>query len=140
MWEDCLKSDSFKIYWVISVWPKWQLIVPRETRNDFNIDIWDEFIIGILKEIAFWIWKSKNDLRNKDDFVEIWNVVIWTKYQFVIPCSIRNTLNISPWDYMVLIWKPWKWIWFAKNDNIDFLFDFIKEELNYQKIVKNNNK
>lgn len=137
MWKKCLSKGSFKIYGVTSVWTKWQIIVPRETRRDFDIDIWDEFIIWVFKEIAFWIWRKKQNDRVDNDFIDVWKIIIWTKYQFVIPSTIRNSLNILPWDSLVLIWKPWQWVWFTKNDNIDFVFSFIKDELNSQKLHNN---
>ena len=126
MEREKINNSSFKIYWVSLVWPKWQIIIPKDTRIDFDIDIWNEFEIWTIDDIAFWIWKkgSINDkyFKKEMNFKNFWQVCIWSKYQFVIPSTIRKILNISPWDSLVIIWKPWKWVWFIKNDEIDYVF------------------
>ena len=33
-------QNPIKIYWVASVWAKWQIILPAESRKDFQIEIW----------------------------------------------------------------------------------------------------
>lgn len=124
---------NLKIYWVTTIWPKWQVIIPKDGRNDLNISIWTQFWIALIDKKAFWIW-SVPDLKsevNRDTWwlwnvQELWQIKIWTKFQFVIPNQIRKELNMLSWDTLIVLWKSNKWIWFIKNDNIEYLLDFIK--------------
>ena len=58
----------------------------------------------------------------------IWTTTVWPKWQIVIPKEIRNTLNINPWDNLVVLMKDWKYIWLVKNDNIWELMKYITSE------------
>lgn len=126
------KDLNLKIYWVTTVWPKGQIIIPKEWRGDLNVKIWALFDIVLVDKVAFWIWEKPDCKKEaKKDVLELenyWNICIWTKFQFVIPSNIRKELNINPWDSLIVIWKWWKWIWFIKNDKIEYLLDFIKEQ------------
>lgn len=142
------RKIPLKIYWVASVWAKWQIILPIEAREDFDIKIWKIFWINSMnciesrknqENIAFAIYE---DFKNIEYLKKIkekkWiifmnksEIKIWTKFQFVIPVQIRNDLNIEPGNSLIVIWKKWQWIWFIRNDKINLLFEFIKEELNY---------
>lgn len=135
---------TIKIYWVATVSTKWQIILPAESREDFKIENQKEFFIQSLwtqkenKEyIGFAIYENKeivDCLKQKTDikniFFESENFVkIWTKFQFVIPSQIRNSLEISPWNSLIVVWKKWHGIGFIKNDRINYLFEFIKKNL-----------
>jgi len=122
---------NLKIYWVTTVWPKGQIIIPRDVREEFNIMVWIEYVIVMMEKTAFWIWLSltcNNSIDNDMKLIEkFWSINIWTKFQFVIPCDIRKELGINPWDNLIVTWKWKEWIWFIKNDKIEYLLDFIKE-------------
>lgn len=57
-----------------------------------------------------------------------WTTTIWPKGQLVIPKEIRDKLNINPWDSMTIILKDDKFIWILKNEDINELLEFIKNE------------
>ena len=121
-----------KIYWVTTVWPKWQIIIPLDVRKDFNIDIWNNYDIAIIDNIAIWL-KTINEIDiSKEKFIidERWEISIWTKYQFVIPADIRKQLEINPWDNLIILWVSERWLWLIKNDNIDFLLNYLNKTLN----------
>lgn len=139
-------QNPIKIYWVASVWAKWQIILPAESRKDFQIEIWKIYNIHSIsvkqgkKEnefIAFSIFDSEKlkNCNNKIEKIE-WvdriykaEIKIGTKFQFVIPAEIRKVLDIEHWNNIIVIWKYPCWLGFIKNDKIDYLFDFIKEDL-----------
>ncbi len=124
------KDLNLKIYWLTTVWAKWQVIIPKELRNDLNVKVWVEFKVFLVEKVAFWILE-KNKIKKPKSILELenyWDINIGTKFQFVIPSNIRKKLNINPWDSLIVIWKWWKWIWFIKNDKIEYLLDFIKKQ------------
>lgn len=131
---------NLKIYWVTTVWPKGQVIIPKETRKCLNIQEWKEFTIVLVDNMAFWI-SMAGDVHNhcdlEDRTIEFeWKVTIWSKYQFVIPSIIRSNLWIVPKDTLVVIWKWDEWVAFIKNDNIEYLFEYIKENIRNQEVDK----
>lgn len=58
----------------------------------------------------------------------VWTTKVWPKWQIVIPKEIRDTLDINPWDDMVVLMKDWKYIGLVKNDNIWDLMKYITSE------------
>ena len=58
----------------------------------------------------------------------VWTTTVWPKGQIVIPKEIRDTLDIKPWDNMVVLMKDWKYIGLVKNDNIWDLMKYITLE------------
>lgn len=136
------KNSSIKIYWVALVWAKWQIILPSESRNDFEINIWKNFKIHSVycseykQNIAFSIYENEEKIKKLRNWKNILTknnseIKIWTKFQFVIPAKIREDLEIIPWNSIIVVWKSGFWLWFIKNDKINYLFKFIKEELNF---------
>lgn len=126
-----MEEVSLKIYWVTTVWPKWQIIIPKECRGDFLVKTWEDFSIAMIDKIAFWIWKKKTiDCEKKKGIKlieDFWDISIWTKFQFVIPSCIRKELWIEPWENLIVIWRCWEFIGFMKNDKIDYLTKYIKD-------------
>lgn len=137
------KNNSIKIYWVALVWAKWQIILPNEAREDFLIETWKTFFSHNIKykekekikNIAFSIYENEEKINSIKKcniiFENETEIKIWTKFQFVIPVKIRNNLEIIPWNSLIVVGKKWYGIWFIKNDKIDYLFKFIKEEFNF---------
>ena len=58
----------------------------------------------------------------------VWTTTVWPKWQIVIPKEIRDTLDIKPWDNMVVLMKDWKYVGLVKNDNIGDLMKYITSE------------
>lgn len=127
---------NLKIYWITTVWAKWQIIIPKEARDDFDIIIWNEYELAMIDKKTFGIWSTINYKILK--FAKTlwliekqWFVKIWTKFQFVIPNNVRKEIYIKTWDNLLVIWKlDHKWLWFIKNDNIEYLFEYIKKNMN----------
>lgn len=63
--ENC----KIKLFWTTTIWPKWQLVIPKEIRDKLNINTWDSMTI-ILKDDKF-IWILKNeDITELLEFVK----------------------------------------------------------------------
>ena len=122
---------NLKIYGVVTIGPKWQVIIPKEARIDFDIKESQEFDIAIIDRIWFWIWSKENiekecAMDNKTVEHE-GSIKIWSKLQFVIPANVRNKLSIEPKENLLVIGK-WKvWMGFIKNDDIEYMLNYIKE-------------
>lgn len=124
---------NLKVYWVTTVWPKGQIIIPKDSRNEIKFQAWKDYELVLIDKMALWLWmKNETTKKLKSNFnslEHIWPVSLWSKFQFVIPVKIRQLLNINPWDALVVIWKSNEWLWFIKNDHIDFLFEYIRKNL-----------
>ena len=130
-----MNNINLKIYGVTTVGPKGQVIIPKEARREVDIEVRDILNVVNIDEVAFWIWKGKSvkcaeKKFNKLTIKNYWKVNIWTKYQFVIPSVLRKLLNIDIKDNLIIVWSFNKWLWFIKNDNINFLIEYLKESLN----------
>jgi AbrB family looped-hinge helix DNA binding protein len=62
------------------------------------------------------------------DLKVVSTTTVWPKWQIVIPKEIRDTLNIKPWDNMVVLMKNWKYIGLVKNDDIWDSMKYITSE------------
>jgi AbrB family looped-hinge helix DNA binding protein len=62
--------------------------------------------------------------------VEIFgNVVVWTKWQIVIPSEIRKRLSIEPGDSMIVVLKHEKAIWLIKSTDLESFVQEMKDSL-----------
>lgn len=55
--SDC--GMTMKIAWTCTVWPKGQIVLPKELRDKLGIEPWESMVV-ILKNDKF-IWLVKND-------------------------------------------------------------------------------
>lgn len=128
------KKFDLKIYWIATIWPKWQIMIPKEARDENILVMLGGYIVFILDEKWFWIWKNDKTLKELKTMINIKivsnNIKLNSKNQFVIPVSIRTRLNLKPWDNLITIWKWNWWLWFIKNNDIEYLFEYIKLNLN----------
>ena len=58
--EDMKKKDCvMKLYWVVTIWAKWQIVIPKEIREKLNIWHWDTMAV-LLKDDKY-VWLVKNE-------------------------------------------------------------------------------
>ncbi len=127
------KNINLKIYWVVTIGPKWQIIVPKESRQHGEFQAWGEYEIALLDDKWFWIVNCDDHFDDIHQYFNIKDVLfirLWTKCQFVIPVYIREHLSLQSWDNLIVIGKGDWWLGFLKNDNIDFLLEYIKKVFN----------
>jgi len=67
-------------------------------------------------------------LKKIIDLKIVWTTTVWPKWQIVIPKEVRDTLDIKPWDNMVVLMKNWKYMWLVKNDDIWDLMKYVTSE------------
>lgn len=49
---------SLKIWWSVTVWPKWQIVIPKEVRDILEISPWDTLVTISKWSIAVWFVKN----------------------------------------------------------------------------------
>lgn len=125
---------NLKIYGVVTVWTKWQIIIPKQSREDIKIEKDGEYDIILVDRKGFWIWRKAGKAEYLQDFQieDCGKIKIGERYQFVIPSFIRKELGIKEGDNLVVVWKSNDGIGFMKNDSIDSLFEYIKKSMNYK--------
>jgi AbrB family looped-hinge helix DNA binding protein len=55
--HECL--NNIKLQWVVTVWHKWQIVIPKEIREKIKINTGDSLAI-ILKDDKY-VWLIKNE-------------------------------------------------------------------------------
>ncbi len=67
---------------------------------------------------------------NEECWIKIhWTVIVWAKWQVVIPSQIRKNLNINSWDSLMVVTKHWKAIWMVKQDDLEELMKYMEDEI-----------
>lgn len=122
-------DTQLRIYWVVTIGPKGQVIIPKEARENFDVKESLELDIATIDRTGFGIWSHENIKRGCEVVNKVveykWVVNIGTKFQFVIPSSVRSMLEIWPKDNLLVIGKWCVWIWFIKNDKIEYVLNYI---------------
>lgn len=72
------KIIDLKVVWTTTVWPKWQIVIPKEIRDCLWINSWDNMVV-LMKNEKF-IGLVKND--------DIWDLM---KY-------VTSEWACLPWD------------------------------------------
>lgn len=67
------KKCKIKLCWTTNIWPKWQLVIPKELRDKLDIKPGNSMII-ILKDDKF-IWILKND--------DLWELLEYAKNEWI---------------------------------------------------------
>ncbi len=55
---------TLKLAWVLSIWAKWQIVIPKEIRDCLDLSPWDSVAIFYSNEKKH-IWIVKNDNLEK---------------------------------------------------------------------------
>lgn len=57
MWKEICKM---KLHWTTTVWPKWQIVIPKEVRDILSISPWDSVALITKDDKAVAIIKNEN--------------------------------------------------------------------------------
>lgn len=67
-WKDKLHI-KLKIVWTATLWPKWQVVIPKEARDWLDLNPWDG-ILFVYSPDNKHLWIVKNEsLKNILDYV-----------------------------------------------------------------------
>ena len=68
------KMINLKVVWTTTVWPKGQIVIPKEIRTQLWINTWDQMVV-LMKDWKY-IWLVKND--------NIWDLMKYITSEWVI--------------------------------------------------------
>ena len=37
--------NNLKIEWTANIWMKWQIVIPKQVRNKFKLNTWDDLVV-----------------------------------------------------------------------------------------------
>jgi len=64
------KKCEMKLYWTTTIWPKWQLVIPKEVRELLWLNTWDSITV-VVKDDRFIGLVRNNDLTELMEFVKL---------------------------------------------------------------------
>ncbi len=67
--EELAQNNWVKIYSTVTVWSKWQIVIPKEVRIALNINFWDNLIVITKHNKAVWMVKI-DDINELLDFMK----------------------------------------------------------------------
>lgn len=53
-------TDLVKLYGNVTIWQKWQIVLPIEIRKKLNLKAWDSLNIIMKKNKYIWLVKNEN--------------------------------------------------------------------------------
>jgi len=63
------KKDCWvQMFWTVSVWTKWQVVIPSQVRKNLNINTWDQLIVVTKYWKAIWMIKA-DDLEELMEYM-----------------------------------------------------------------------
>ena len=72
------KMIDLKVIWTTTVWPKWQVVIPKEVRDTLWIKPWDNMVV-LMKNWKY-MWLVKND--------DIWDLMKYVTSEWIeLPCE-----------------------------------------------------
>lgn len=59
---------DLKLYGITNVWPKWQIVIPKEIRDKLKINPWDS--MAIIMKADRYVWLVRNeDIRELMEYL-----------------------------------------------------------------------
>lgn len=72
MWK-CI--SKMKLHWTTTIWPKWQIVIPKEARDMLNLNPWDSVTIITKDNKAVAIIKNE-DIKELFDYMKSEGIVL----------------------------------------------------------------
>lgn len=60
-----------KIEWTATIWIKWQIVIPKNVRDKFDLDVWDDLVVLSSKR---WIMLVKSE--NLKDMISSFEEIV----------------------------------------------------------------
>jgi AbrB family looped-hinge helix DNA binding protein len=64
-----MTETSLKLTSTVTVWPKWQIVIPKEVRDILNLKQGDSLVLFLKNNKFIWLLRS-DDLEELTDFIE----------------------------------------------------------------------
>lgn len=65
MTKDC----KIKLCWVVTIWTKWQIVIPKEVRESLQLEAWDTLSVIVTWEKYIWLIRN-NDLWDLKEYID----------------------------------------------------------------------
>lgn len=62
-------TNALKILWVVTVWPKGQIVIPKEIRDTLHITPWKKFI-ALLKDEKYLWFVDHADMQDLKNYID----------------------------------------------------------------------
>lgn len=66
--KECPKFDV-KLSGNVTVWPKWQIVIPKDVREQLNIQTGDSLVVVVKWWIAIWLIKNE-DIQKMMEYIK----------------------------------------------------------------------
>lgn len=66
MWK-C--TSKMKLHWTTTIWPKWQIVIPKEVRDMLKLSPWDSLTIVTKDDVAIAMIKNE-DIKELFDYIK----------------------------------------------------------------------
>lgn len=60
---------KMRLHWTTTIWPKWQIVIPKEARERLNLNPWDRVTIITKDDLAVAIIKNE-DIKELFEYVK----------------------------------------------------------------------
>lgn len=60
---------KMRLHWTTTIWPKWQIVIPKEARERLNLNPWDSVTIITKDDLAVAIIKNE-DIKELFEYVK----------------------------------------------------------------------
>lgn len=67
--DDPKKDCAIKIIGHVTIWPKGQVVIPKEAREKLSLKPWDDLLVLIKWEMAIWMVKS-SDMQKVIEYIQ----------------------------------------------------------------------
>lgn len=60
---------KMRLHWTTTIWPKWQIVIPKEARERLNLNPWDSVTIITKDDLVVAIIKNE-DIKELFEYVK----------------------------------------------------------------------
>lgn len=63
------KKCDIKLYWTVTIWPKWQIVIPKEIRNKLDLETGNSITV-LVKNDKFIGLVRNDDITELMEYIE----------------------------------------------------------------------
>ena len=88
-----MTNRPFRIVWLQQVWPKWQIVIPKEARKILELETWTE----LSKSLEIWFEKSWSAIWDSNITWIIISVIL-----YVFGINMIKWFGLTLWVWLVI--------------------------------------